>query len=129
MSDESYKVVVKWSKIEQGKKRSYQLCYGPPFMLQISGSGLVAPCGMLFNERYKRFHSGNIVEQRFKDIIQSDRYWEIVNHLASPDFNAQTMCGSLCLQHKVNEALDDYQKGIVVLQEPAGPPPQHINFI
>jgi hypothetical protein len=39
------------------------------------------------------------------------------------------MCGSLCLQHKVNEALDDYQKGLVVLQEPAGPPPQHINFI
>lgn len=129
LSDESYKVVVKWSKIEQGRKRSYQRCYGPPFMLQISGSGLVAPCGMLFNERYKRFHSGNIVEQRFKDIIQSDRYWEIVNHLASPDFNAQTMCGSLCLQHKVNEALDGYQKGLVVLQEPAGAPPQHINFI
>src|SRR5262249_16198719 len=55
LSDESYQVVVKWSKIEQGRKRSYQRCYGPPFILQISGSGLVAPCGMLFNERYKRF--------------------------------------------------------------------------
>ena len=28
--------------------------HGAPFMLQISGSGLIAPCGMLFNERYKR---------------------------------------------------------------------------
>src|SRR5262249_4890181 len=45
LSDEEYKVVVKWSKIQAGDKRSYQRCYGPPFMLQISGSGLVAPCG------------------------------------------------------------------------------------
>ena len=60
-SDEEYKVVVKWSKIESGEKRSYQRCFGAPFMLQISGSGLVAPCGMLFNERYKRYHIGNIV--------------------------------------------------------------------
>ena len=75
-------------------------------MLQMSGSGLVAPCGMLFNERYKKFHIGNITEERFRDIFYSDRYWEVMNYLASPDFNAQKMCGSLCLQHKVNEFLD-----------------------
>ena len=127
--DDDYKVVVKWSKIEQGKQRTYQRCYGPPFILQISGSGLVAPCGMLFNERYKRYHAGNIVEERFKDIILGDRYWEIVNHLASPHFNAQTMCGSLCLQHKVNEYLDEYMKGRNELRQPAGAAPQHLNFI
>ena len=42
-------------------------------MIQMSGSGLVAPCGMLFNERYKKFHIGNICEQRFRDIWASDR--------------------------------------------------------
>ena len=57
LSDDEYKVVVKWSKIRSGDKRSYQRCYGPPFMIQLSGSGLVAPCGMLFNERYKKFQS------------------------------------------------------------------------
>jgi MoaA/NifB/PqqE/SkfB family radical SAM enzyme len=129
LSDAEYKVVVKWSKIEQGRRRSYQRCYGPPFILQISGSGLIAPCGMLFNERYKRFHAGNIVEQRFRDIILGDRYWEIVNYLGSPHFNAQTMCGSLCLQHKVNEYLDEYKKGRIELHEPEGPVPQHLNFI
>lgn len=130
LSDESYKVVVKWSKIEAGSKRSYQRCYGPPFMLQISGSGLVAPCGMLFNERYKKFHIGNICEQRFRDIWASDAYWDVVNHLASPDFNAQTMCGTLCLQHKVNEFLDSYQKGHITL--PAlddHRAPMHLNFV
>jgi MoaA/NifB/PqqE/SkfB family radical SAM enzyme len=130
MSDDDYKVVVKWSKIEAEGKRSYQRCYGAPFMIQMSGSGLVAPCGMLFNERYKKFHMGNICEQRFKDIWASDRYWEVMNYLASPDFNAQKMCGSLCLQHKVNEFLDVYQKGQAVLPDLSGlTPPQHINFV
>ncbi len=130
LSDESYKVVVKWSKIQAGAKRTYQRCYGPPFMLQISGSGLVAPCGMLFNERYKKFHIGNICEQRFRDIWASDAYWDVVNHLASPDFNAQTMCGTLCLQHKVNEFLDSYQKGQVALPSLDGQrAPMHLNFV
>ena len=130
MSDESYQVSVKWSKIDAEGKRSYQRCYGAPFMIQLSGSGLVAPCGMLFNERYKKFHIGNICDERFKDIWASDQYWEVMNYIASPDFNAQTMCGSLCLQHKVNEFLDAYQKGQVELPDLNGQePPQHINFV
>lgn len=128
-SDEEYQVSVKWSKINAEGKRSYQRCYGPPFQIQISGSGLIAPCGMLFNERYSRFHMGNITQQRFKDIVNSDKYWEIMNHLASPNFDAQTMCGSLCLQHKVNEFLDGYKKGEIKLEEPSGTPPNHLNFI
>ncbi len=128
-SDEEYQVVVKWSKMADGDKRDYQRCYGPPYMIQISGSGLVAPCGMLFNERYKKFHIGNITESRFRDIWSSDAYWEVMNTLASPDFDTQTMCGSLCLQHKVNTALDAHVKGHVALSPPSGPEPQHINFI
>jgi MoaA/NifB/PqqE/SkfB family radical SAM enzyme len=129
MSTDTYQVSVKWSKITTGEKRSYQRCYGPPFIIQLSGSGLVAPCGMLFNERYKKFHIGNICETRFKDIWQSDHYWEVMNYLASPSFNAQTMCGTLCLQHKTNEALDSYRRGEIELKTPAGDAPQHINFI
>lgn len=129
LSDDEYKVVVKWSKIQANGKRSYQRCYGPPFMLQISGSGLVAPCGMLFNEQYKRYHIGNIVQERFKDMLRSDRYWEVMNHLASPNFNAQKMCGTLCLQHKVNEVLDAHRKGNIQLVAPSGPEPQHIDFV
>lgn len=129
LSDEEYKVKVKWSKIEAGEHRSYQRCYGAPFMLQISGSGLVAPCGMLFNERYKRYHIGNICDTRFKDIWASESYWDVMNHLASDDFNAQKMCGTLCLQHKVNEALDAHVKGKAQLRELDGVPPQHLNFI
>ena len=129
LSDEGYRVAVKWSKIEAKGQRTYQRCYGAPFMIQISGSGLVAPCGMLFNERYKKFHIGNICDQSFKDIWSSDRYWEVMNHLAGPSFNAQVMCGSLCLQHKVNEVLDAEVKGLVQLRRPDRPAPQHLSFI
>lgn len=129
LSDETYRVVVKWSKIEAEGQRSYQRCYGPPFILQLSGSGLVAPCGMLFNERYRKFHIGNICEQRFRDIWASDRYWEVMRYLSSPQFNAQKMCGSLCLQHKVNEVLDARRKGLVDLRRPEGVVPAHLDFI
>ena len=129
LSDETYRVAVKWSKIGEGDKRSYQRCYGAPFMLQISGSGLVAPCGMLFNERYKKFHIGNIVDTRFRDIFNSDAYWDVMNFLASSQFNAQSMCGSLCLQHGVNTSLDRLVKGQSEMARPDGPPPQHLAFI
>lgn len=128
LSDEGYRVKVKWSKIEAEGKRSYQRCYGPPFMIQLSGSGLVAPCGMLFNEKYKKFHIGNITQERFKDIVRGDRYWEVMSYLAGPNFNAQKMCGSLCLQHKVNEYLDGVMKGEIEPATPDAAPPQHLNF-
>lgn len=128
LSTDTYQVSAKWSKIGDKGKRSYQRCYGPPFLLQISGSGLVAPCGMLFNDQYKKFHVGNIVTESFKSMVRGERYWEVVNYLASPNFNAQTMCGSLCLQHQVNTRLDEMQKGKLLIQ-PEGKPPQHINFI
>jgi MoaA/NifB/PqqE/SkfB family radical SAM enzyme len=129
LSTDGYRVAIKWSKIEEEGKRSYQRCYGPPFLIQISGSGLVAPCGMLFNDRYAKFHIGNICEERWWDIWQSDRYWDVMSYLGSDDFNAQQMCGSLCLQHKVNEALDQSVKGERKLLPATGTQPLHINFV
>ena len=84
---------------------------------------------MLFNDRYKKFHIGNIAEERFKNIWNSDRYWEVMRYLSSPEFNAQKMCGSLCLQHKVNETLDKYVKGEGKIQKPSGEDPPHVDFI
>ena len=98
-------------------------------MIQISGSGLVAPCGMLFNEKYKRYHIGNICDKRFKDIWESKEYWEVMNHLASGMFDAKTMCGTLCLQHKVNEALDNHIKGTKKLEQVVDKKIPHLNFI
>ena len=100
------------------------------FMLQMSGSGLVAPCGFLFNDKYKeKFHIGNIAEKSFKDIWRSDRYWEVMNYIASDNFDARWDCGTLCLQHKVNEFLWDLKNGDMKIPENIGEPPMHVNFI
>jgi MoaA/NifB/PqqE/SkfB family radical SAM enzyme len=112
-----------------GGKRKYSQCYGPPFIMQFSGSGLVAPCGMLFNSRYKKFHIGNIADTSFKELWQSDRYWEVIDLIASDKFDAKTECGSLCLQHKVNEFLWDLKQSNIPVKEAAGEPPIHINFV
>lgn len=128
-SNADYLVKVKWSKILSRGRRCYSHCYGPPFIMQLSGSGLVAPCGMLFNDKYKKFHIGNIAQTSFKDLWKSERYWEVMNLIAASKFNPQTDCGCLCLQDKVNEFLWDLKSGKAALGEPAGLPPAHINFI
>ncbi|MGB5793291.1 MAG: radical SAM protein, partial [Poseidonibacter sp.] len=66
---------------------------------------------------------------RFKDIIKSDRYWEVMDFLASDKFDACSMCETLCLQDKTNEVLDLYKKGLSKLEVPSKQLPQHLNFI
>lgn len=129
LSDENYLVKAKWSKILSRGKRKYFQCYGAPFLLQMSGSGLVAPCGSFFNTQYSQYHIGNIADTSFKEIWQSDKYWEIMDHIASKKFNAKTDCATLCIQHKINEYLWDLKHGNAEIQEPEGIPPMHINFI
>lgn len=129
LSDSQYLVKAKWSKIKSEGKRSYSRCFGPPFIIQFSGSGLVAPCGMLFNSKYEKYHIANITEQSFKEIWKSDRYWEVMNLISSEKFDAKTMCGTLCLQHNVNEFLVEVKKHPKILDQESGTPPMHVNFI
>ncbi len=128
-SNDTTKIIVKWDKIKNKGKPSYKRFYGPQFLLQISGSGLVAPSGMFFNARYSKFHIGNYVDERFENIFKSDRYWRIMNYLASPYFDAQTMMGTLPIQHYVSEALDNHIKGISRISPNSGNKPLHVNFL
>lgn len=127
MGDEDFRVAVKWNRLANEGVRQYSRCYGPPFIVQMSGNGLIAPCGFLFNERWKAFHIGNICEERFKDIYQSDRYWEVMNYLASDEFDPRKRCGPNCLQTNTNKVLFDYKHAGKAL--PTTPPPPHLAFL
>ena len=129
MSTEATKIIVKWDKINDGDKPPYKRYYGPQFLLQISGSGLVAPAGMFFNARYSKFHIGNYAEERFFDIWKSDHYWRVMEYLSSPSFDAQTMMGTLPIAHYVNIALDRHIRGIERLRPGENPKPLHHNFL
>ena len=127
-SNDKTKIIIKWDKIKDKGKPSYKRFYGPQFLLQISGSGLVAPSGMFFNARYSKFHMGNFAEERFINIFRADRYKKIMDYLASSNFDAQTMMGTLPIQHYVSVALDNHVKGIEKIIPATNKKPLHVNF-
>ena len=129
LSTDKTKVIVKWDKINDKGKPSYNRFYGPPFLLQISGSGLVAPSGMFFNARYSKLHIGDFTTERFIDIFKSDKYWRAMNYLASPRFDAQTMMGTLPIQHYISAALDRHVKGLERIIPSTENNPLHVNFL
>jgi len=127
MSDETFKLVVKWDKIQTGWNRKYSRCYGPNFIMQISGSGLVTVCGMKFNEKHKALHIGSITRQRFKDLWLSPRWQEVMDYIGSEHFDPRCRCGSLCLQHETNNWLWDHMHNGA--EFPSGEPPRDLEFI
>lgn len=127
MSDDTFRVVVKRSRIANEGKREYSRCYGPPFIMQLSGNGLIAPCGFLFNEQYKAFHIGNICHTRWRDLWASDRYRTVMQYLASEHFDPRSRCGPNCLQDRTNDFLYQYTRGTVAL--PTGQAPAHLGFL
>ena len=129
LSTEKTKVIVKWDKINDKGKPSYNRFYGPPFLLQISGSGLVAPSGMFFNARYSKLHIGDFTTERFIDIFKSDKYWRAMDYLASSAFDAQTMMGTLPIQHYISAALDNHVKNIKRIVPSENSNPLHVNFL
>ena len=120
----------KWSKIKTGRDRIYSKCYGTPLLLQMSGTGIVAPCGSFFHSDYEHNHIGDIKHKSFYEIWASDKYQQVINYLRSDNFDAKKMCATLCLQDKVNEQL--YR---IIEKNEALPPPTdtnnipHTNFI
>lgn len=129
LSNDVTQVIAKWNKLKDKGKSSYKRFYGPPFLLQISGSGLVAPSGMFFQATHSKLHIGNFTTDRFRDIYNSDKYWDAMEYLASPNFDAQTMMGTLPIQHYISTALDDHIKGVRKIKEAKGDNPLHVNFL
>jgi MoaA/NifB/PqqE/SkfB family radical SAM enzyme len=119
------RIEVKRGRLEGVRK--YSKCFGPPFITQVSGNGTCAPCGFMFNEKWKAYHVGNITTQRYRDIWASDRYWEVMNYLASDQFDPSKRCGPNCLQHNTNDYLFRMVNGRVSL--PTGPTPPQPEFL
>jgi MoaA/NifB/PqqE/SkfB family radical SAM enzyme len=114
----AYNVIVKWKKITNEGQRSYLKCLGVPFLLYSSGDGKLYPCGMCFDynrEMEKEFRMGDLVKESFKEIIKSDRYWQVVEKVQQIDVNK---CYSNCRTHAINEF-------VWLLKHP----PEHVNFV
>jgi radical SAM protein with 4Fe4S-binding SPASM domain len=115
-STEDYTVSIKWSKISNKGIKDYKVCYGTQFILGISATGNVFPCGHFFIIEKEKYLMGNIIETSFKDILNSERYWEVQDKIKKVNVNKD--CESNCRQHYINGFLYKLKNK-----------PAHVNFI
>ena len=66
ISNKETKIIVKWDKIKDKGIPSYNRFYGPQFLLQISGSGLVAPSGMFLMQDILNYILGTLLKKDLK---------------------------------------------------------------
>ncbi len=123
LSHDGYAVKAKWNKIDilnetdiykQGF-RKYDICYGTPFLGQISGNGKVYPCGPFFGK--ERFYMGDIHKESYYDIVKGAGYWKVHQDIID-NVDVHCDCTVGCRQDYINKFLWDLKN-----------PPEHINFI
>lgn len=116
-SSDDYKVIIKWDKIMNEGHREYDNCLGAPFLLYSSGDGKIYPCGMWFDSREEEFRMGDLTEMSFKQIFESDQYWEVISR-QSCTIDVHKECYSNCRTHKINDFLNRTKEV-----------PAHVNFV
>ena len=116
-SNDDYKVIIKWGKITNEGRRGYDNCLGAPFLLYSSGDGRIYPCGMWFDAREDEFRLGDLTEMRFKEIFESERYWDVIRK-QSCCVDVHKECYSNCRTNAINEFLWSIKDA-----------PPHVNFV
>jgi len=129
ISSKTYNVIAKWKKIENKGNRNYDKCLGVPFLLYSSGDGKLYPCGMFFDYKSEEYLMGDLTTQTFKEIIESERYQEVIEKVKEID--VKNVCYSNCRTHCINEFLWALNEGEISLNDckPVGQPPEHVNFV
>jgi radical SAM protein with 4Fe4S-binding SPASM domain len=115
-SRDGYNVVVKARKLANSGLKDFPVCYGTRFIINISGDGNVFPCGHFFNTRRSEFCMGNILQESFREILESDRYWEVQEKISTIDVNRE--CETNCRHYYICGFLWKLRN-----------PPPHLDFI
>ena len=115
-SNNGYQVIVKWNKIMEKGRKSYDKCFGARFLLYGSGDGKLYPCGRYVNYKEDEYVLGDCTKQSFREIIESKRYQEVMEKIEHLDVH--TVCHTYCRTDSINQFLWQLKH-----------PPEHVNFI
>ncbi len=115
-SKPGYQVIPKVEKLGNLGHKDYDVCFGTQFLMAVSGTGNVFPCGHWFDVRQPEFLMGNIIDESFKEIFESERYWGVQKLVQTVNVNKD--CESNCRQHYINRFLSSVDNV-----------PDHVNFI
>ena len=113
VSDENFKVVIRWESIRKITQRTYDKCLSHPFMLEVDSKGELYLCGPLLGQ--EGFGYGNINTHSYGEILQSDKYKKAIEKIGCVNVHN---CMPNCRNDAVNRFLWDIRH-----------PPQHVNFI
>ncbi|MBI2438814.1 MAG: radical SAM protein [Lentisphaerae bacterium] len=116
-STDDFAVIVKWANINSQGKRDYDACLGAPFLLYSTGEGLLYPCGQFFSYRSKEFLLGNLVTGSFKQIVESDHYWKVMDKVRC-GVDVHKECYAFCRTNAINSFLWRLAHK-----------PEHVNFV
>lgn len=115
MSTSRTQIIVKFAAIATRYRRPYSHCWDLPLLFQMSGDGKCYPCGYLFGD--ERYCYGDITKQSIGEILASDRYWRIIEHMKTK-FDVHRECFGHCRHQSTNEFMEKFLNK-----------PEHINFL
>lgn len=114
LSDDKFKVIVRWNNFTQDCNRIYKKCIGTPFITQILANGKIYPCSQFFKD--ETYAYGDLHNNSFEEIFTSGKVEEITARIER-EVNVKN-CISYCRHHSTNQFLwKIYDK------------PEHQNFI
>lgn len=109
LSTDRTQIIPKWNVISQKGEKPYEGCPSIPLIWEMSGNGDAYPCGFMFGGKpqFEEYRFGNVHETRLKEMVESERYWNIIKKMRH-EFDVQKQCKGCCRQDQVNRFLDDY---------------------
>ncbi|WP_417335287.1 radical SAM protein [Halobacteriovorax marinus] len=98
LSDDNFKVLVRWKNFTKDCDRNYKRCMGIPFITQVLADGKIYPCSQFFKD--DRFSFGDLHKSSFKEIIFSDKAQEVAKRIENTVDVSK--CMSFCRHHNTN---------------------------
>jgi radical SAM protein with 4Fe4S-binding SPASM domain len=118
LSTDKTDIIPKWNIMDLKGEKPYEKCLAFPVLCEISGDGDFYGCGYFFGGKRTDLRFGNIHDNSLEEIINSNKYWEVVNYMET-QFDPKTDCKGGCRSDSINIFLDEY-----VNNRPSG-----LNFI